>query len=162
MPYADPEAERRYHAAYREAHKERRRLQQLARRRANLAEHREREKLYARAHREQKTANLKRWVKAHPERVRLHTQMRGQRRRARKLGVVSPLTTAQWLAIIAAYKGRCAYCGKKVARLEQEHVIPLVAGGSHSADNVVPACGPCNRLKSVGPPPLLPALRLLL
>lgn len=34
-----------------------------------------------------------------------------------------------------------------------DHVIPLSKGGHHTASNVVPACGPCNSVKSDGPAP---------
>lgn len=45
----------------------------------------------------------------------------------------------------------CAYCSKCLSRdeLTQDHVIPRAHGGSHlGPDNLVPACGPCNRDKA--------------
>lgn len=45
----------------------------------------------------------------------------------------------------------CAYCSKCLRRDEvtQDHVIPRARGGSlMGPDNLVPACGPCNRLKA--------------
>lgn len=42
----------------------------------------------------------------------------------------------------------CAYCQQPLdddAHLD--HVMPLSKGGTHSADNLVMACGPCNRAK---------------
>jgi 5-methylcytosine-specific restriction endonuclease McrA len=69
-----------------------------------------------------------------------------QRRRARMLGNgYEVISAAAWDAKLAEYEGRCAYCGD--AATQRDHVIPLVRGGSHTLDNLVPACGPCNRSK---------------
>jgi 5-methylcytosine-specific restriction endonuclease McrA len=71
-----------------------------------------------------------------------------RRRRALKKGAGDVrLTRREWEAITLAFDHRCAYCGARPARLEQDHVIPLTRGGQHTAANVVPACGSCNRRK---------------
>jgi len=62
-------------------------------------------------------------------------------------GPVGDLTTEQWKVILAAFGGRCAYCGEAAADLTMDHVIPASKGGRHTASNVVPACGFCNRSK---------------
>ena len=46
----------------------------------------------------------------------------------------------------------CAYCGADLTRLpsrqvQMDHLIPIARGGRNAADNLVPACGPCNRIK---------------
>lgn len=56
------------------------------------------------------------------------------------------LTSTEWLAILAQADGHCAYCDKE-AKLTLDHVIPLSKGGTHSKDNVVPACLHCNSSK---------------
>jgi len=43
--------------------------------------------------------------------------------------------------------GICAYC-LRPAELQTDHVIALVNGGEHTADNIVMACGPCNMRKA--------------
>jgi 5-methylcytosine-specific restriction endonuclease McrA len=87
---------------------------------------------------------------------------RSRERRARKAGAPSnDLTAAQWREIKAAFQQRCAYCGKKPRKLEQEHITPLFKGGSHTAANVVPSCVTCNRRKGTGEP-LTPVQPLLL
>lgn len=40
----------------------------------------------------------------------------------------------------------CQYCGAK-ERLEVDHVVPFVRGGSHSLSSLKTACLPCNRSK---------------
>lgn len=66
---------------------------------------------------------------------------------------VNDLTAEQWTEIKAAYRQRCAYCGKKPKKLTMDHVQPLARGGSHTVSNIVPACGPCNSSKNAGPAP---------
>jgi 5-methylcytosine-specific restriction endonuclease McrA len=56
-------------------------------------------------------------------------------------------TQAEWEAILSLYGGRCLRCGAKGVKLTKDHVIPLSEGGSHSASNLQPLCGPCNSSK---------------
>lgn len=47
--------------------------------------------------------------------------------------------------------GYCWYCGIEIHPLDPwqiDHQIPVAAGGTDDLDNLVPACRPCNRLKS--------------
>lgn len=41
----------------------------------------------------------------------------------------------------------CQYCGVRTSHLTIDHVIPRSRGGSHTWDNVVAACQPCNHRK---------------
>lgn len=120
--------------AYREANKERVMAYDRARSKAN---------------RTRRTAQARTWRAANREFSRLRNRLYdGQRRAATKGGRV---TIEQWLAIVAAWKGRCAYCGKKPKILEQDHVIPLTRNGEHTTANLVPACHPCNASKGNRP-----------
>ena len=42
----------------------------------------------------------------------------------------------------------CQYCGKQTSQLTLDHVIPRYRGGGHLWENVVSACGNCNRRKA--------------
>ena len=42
----------------------------------------------------------------------------------------------------------CQYCGKPITPLTLDHVKPRYQGGEHSWENVVTACGRCNRHKA--------------
>jgi 5-methylcytosine-specific restriction endonuclease McrA len=42
----------------------------------------------------------------------------------------------------------CQYCGKETRELTLDHVVPRHRGGSHSWENVVAACIPCNHRKA--------------
>ncbi|MGI9023192.1 MAG: HNH endonuclease [Acidimicrobiales bacterium] len=48
-------------------------------------------------------------------------------------------------AVFARDDHRCQYCGKAAENID--HVIPRSRGGSHSWENVVAACRPCNTRK---------------
>jgi hypothetical protein len=50
-------------------------------------------------------------------------------------------------AIIAAWDGRCAYCGEATRYLGLDHVEPLSRGGDDTLDNLVACCGGCNLRK---------------
>lgn len=166
---AHPDRVKAYKRAYNTAHKE----ALLAARKAYYWAHKEDEAKRGRLWRETHPEYDHLWQETHKESVRLRVRAyalanpdipraSAARHRARKLGTLATLTTTQWKAIVAAYKGRCAYCGVKSEKLTQDHVTPLSRGGHHIAENVVPACLPCNQHKHAGPPPLIPALRLLL
>lgn len=115
--------------AYRQATRARDRIKQRERYRKNPEYYR------------QKMARIR---AAHPDRYREYVE----RRRARKLAAPqNDLTSAQWREIKIAYRQRCVYCGRKMQRLEMDHIIPLSKGGSHTVSNIVPACRSCNASK---------------
>jgi 5-methylcytosine-specific restriction endonuclease McrA len=148
--------QRAYNAAYQQAHRER----LLAQKAAYRQVHREELRLKEQARREDPTYRARsnasrkagkiRWRQAHPE-------LNGEavrRRYARTRGApVADLTRTQWEAIKRAFNDRCAYCGTHQKRLTQDHITPLSAGGSHTMNNVVPACIGCNSKKWIGKPP---------
>jgi 5-methylcytosine-specific restriction endonuclease McrA len=45
-------------------------------------------------------------------------------------------------------KYACQYCGEQSRHLTLDHVIPRYRGGQHTWENVVSACGACNRHKA--------------
>lgn len=57
-------------------------------------------------------------------------------------------------ALLARFAGRCAYCGcEPPPVLVAEHLVPMnrESIGLHAWGNVVPACKPCNDIKSGKP-----------
>lgn len=61
--------------------------------------------------------------------------------------VDASLTHNEWLSILERFNNRCAYCGSDESKLTRDHVTPIVDGGLHTKENVVPACQPCNSRK---------------
>jgi len=72
--------------------------------------------------------------------------LENNRYRAKKYGVCTGLTQTQWIQRLEEYDHNCAYCGKR-ERLTIEHIVPLSRGGSHTYENVIPACFWCNSLR---------------
>lgn len=56
------------------------------------------------------------------------------------------LSTNEWKAVLDYFNHKCAYCGSK-EDLEQEHIVPVSAGGTYAIGNIVPACRKCNASK---------------
>lgn len=70
-----------------------------------------------------------------------------QKRTARKKQVENSFTLAEWENAKKYFNDSCAYCGKRLQRLTQDHFIPLSKGGAYRKDNIVPACKSCNSSK---------------
>lgn len=75
---------------------------------------------------------------------------RSARRRSVLANIIATLTVDQWSSALENHDFRCAYCGRRFSKefpATQDHVVPLSRGGHHTAENVVPACKPCNSRK---------------
>lgn len=90
---------------------------------------------------------LGKWVKSQPiEKMRELWKTQFQRRAARKKNLPSTLTHKEWEEIKKIYDFCCAYCGQQKP-LSQDHIIPILDGGGHVYENIVPACKSCNSKK---------------
>lgn len=78
------------------------------------------------------------------------------KRRSRVAADHGTLTAEEWAAVCALYHMTCAYCRSPLEKdaelghprkLTMDHVLPLIRGGTHTKDNVVPACWRCNERK---------------
>lgn len=164
---ADPERFKAEVKTHRAAHPEKK----LAWDRAYRAANAERVAAY---HRDWNEANAERkrrvqaaWAERNAERVREYRRANAERlrehcanRRARILGapVVEPIERA---AIVARDKSRCHICGKRVPakQIHLDHIVPLAAGGEHTARNLAVAHATCNVRK--GPRAANDQLRLV-
>jgi 5-methylcytosine-specific restriction endonuclease McrA len=104
---------------------------------------RERDRARYASEAEKRREYAKQYLRDNPERMRAVRRNRKQRIKAeRKL-----VTTKDWNRLVARYRNRCAYCGKRSEVLHRDHIIPLSRGGRHSIGNLLPACPPCNYRK---------------
>lgn len=78
---------------------------------------------------------------------RLMSRLGASKTRARWYGLrVDTITPADWNAILDYFGYRCAYC-LVGGPLQQDHIVPITKGGGTTIDNIVPACGRCNKKK---------------
>jgi 5-methylcytosine-specific restriction endonuclease McrA len=106
---------------------------------------------YYRAHRNEIKAKVAAWKRANPEKVREnHRTSKALRRGARGCAhdaclVIGPTELAWQLNPHVCY-----ICGTLLwqgVNLHMDHVVPVVAGGVHCADNLRPCCAVCNSSK---------------
>lgn len=103
-----------------------------------MAEHR----AYCEKNRDAIRATYRAWAQANRERANLNSRLKKQRRRA--AGV---LTAPEWAEILERHGNVCLACGSD-GPLTIDHVVPISKGGTNTADNVQPLCGPCNVRKA--------------
>ena len=89
------------------------------------------------------------WYKANPEFASLK---QSKRRAWKEAADRNDFTRAQWREIKEAFGHCCVYCGKAWLKLSHDHIIPLIQGGDHTAENIVPACVSCNSSKQARAP----------
>jgi 5-methylcytosine-specific restriction endonuclease McrA len=117
-----------------------------ARRDSNLEQARTADRIRHAANPERKRAAAKAWRQAN--RDGYCANQRNYKARRKNAPVVD-LTTEQWLNICIEHDWKCHYCHITCGRsVTMDHVVPLSKGGSHTASNVVPACGHCNSRKN--------------
>ena len=112
-------------------------------------------KKWKKEHPDRKREIEKKWHTTHPE-YRKNWQRNNkdklrnyeQTRRARIAGNGGNLTVEEWNAILDFYGHKCLCCGRNDVKLTIDHVIPIIHGGTHTADNVQPLCRSCNSRKS--------------
>lgn len=130
------EKNRAYYAAHRD--------ELNAARKARYAANRERERENARVRAAAKPGHTRRWREANRERARAHVAKRNAQTRG---AAMTELIDRD--AIIARDKQRCHICSKRVPKhhIHLDHIVPLAAGGSHTATNLAVAHAFCNLSK---------------
>ncbi len=112
----------------------------------NKERYRSRAAVYYAANKESRCAYDKAYRKTDAGKEANHRGM--NKRRATKRGAtIGPIDEA---AVYEFCGGKCVYCGSK-EKLSLDHVVALVAGGSHTQNNLVVACKSCNSSKGAKP-----------
>lgn len=57
------------------------------------------------------------------------------------------ITKHRRLAIYLRDNHKCAYCNKSHEDLSLDHIVPKAKGGRNNNDNLITACGTCNKQK---------------
>ena len=104
----------------------------------------EQSKAWNRTHSKSHSESNAKYSASHPEVARQITQ----NRRAREMAAVGVIKKEEWIALLEKYDGKCLCCGSK-NKIAMDHIVPLIAGGSHTIGNVQPLCRSCNSRKGV-------------
>ena len=72
-----------------------------------------------------------------------------RKRRALKAETqVEHITQEQYEEVLTLNRGLCWICKMPIVSISWDHVHPLSKGGSHTIDNLLPSCPPCNSRKN--------------
>lgn len=139
---ADPEAAREAERAWRERNPEADRARQVRYRQRHAAKLRANRKAFREAHPERVREAYDKWRASHIEQERL--------RLATRRALTGEADAALRDFIRELRESPCAYCGA-TDNIHIDHVIPLARGGTHTPENLAPACGSCNSSKGTKP-----------
>ena len=142
MAYKDPERQRAYAREWLKRNPQKARDAVRRWNKAHPEQRRAAKRLYYARHRQQHKTVMAAYHRAHPEVLRAKSNAY----RARARAAEGHFTSVEWRALVESYDGKCAYRGE-AGPLEVDHRTPLSRGGTNSIDNVLPACGRCNREK---------------
>lgn len=83
--------------------------------------------------------------KSSPEKKREYKR----NRRARNYGDDGKISNKEWQQLKERYDFTCLRCGRKEPeiKLELDHIVPLIVGGSNTIGNSQPLCHSCNASK---------------
>lgn len=90
-------------------------------------------------------ARTKHAKRAYRLRNKIRIRFRNEVRRARMLQSQGTYTLQEWTAMCEWFGNRCLMCGENETTVD--HVIPIVAGGANTIQNLQPLCGACNSSK---------------
>jgi len=111
------------------------------------------ERLRIDSRRRRQTPEYKEWRSKYNKtpKMREYHQIQTEKRRARKKGAVGEHTLQEWKELKIKYNYTCLWCKKSEPeiKLTEDHVIPLVMGGTNNIDNIQPLCSSCNSRKNV-------------
>ena len=134
---------------WREANKERKKALDLAWQQNNRERYRKAQRQWRQNNPERMPIYRKKWLSANWEFNKLSHVNRESKRRAAKRKTGGTVATIDWLVRLKEFNDFCAYCLNPLnGNYHMEHMKPLSRGGSHTIDNVVPACPTCNYKKS--------------
>jgi 5-methylcytosine-specific restriction endonuclease McrA len=120
----------------------------LEARRAYNAAHRAENAAWREAHREERAVYMAEWRAAHPSSVTESRQKhRAKRRGARLCEHPACLTVGPAALAWRTHEHACYLCGIPLRDIALDHVLPIAKGGVHCAENLRPACLPCNQHK---------------
>jgi 5-methylcytosine-specific restriction endonuclease McrA len=129
--------------AYYEANREDRIQQTQARYKADPEGARSDARERYRRNAELRIASALKWAQDNPDK---RQAARSKRKALKRSAGVFTFTGRDWSRLCMKHSNKCAYCFSS-APLTQDHVVPIIRGGTHSVGNILPACMSCNASK---------------
>lgn len=85
------------------------------------------------------------YAQKNPETIR-QLKVISEHRRRGKISIAGKKTISRkdWAECKDYFDNKCAYCGREMQNLTQDHFIPVSRGGDYSKENIVPSCKSCN------------------
>jgi len=102
-------------------------------------------KRWSEKNREKRKEYFKKWRLDNLEKCRQYSR----NRRARIYEAFGSHIIGDWETLKAQYNWTCPACGKSEPEIQltEDHIIPLVKGGSNNIENIQPLCKNCNSRK---------------
>ena len=135
-------------AKYYATHKDQERLRLLAWQRKHATRYAAWRRQYKRARYAAGLDTPTRWLRAHPEKVRVYKANTKARRKA----VAGILTVGLVERLLILQRGGCAICQKRLTKYHLDHIMPMALGGLNEDGNMQVLCPRCNQTKSARHP----------
>ncbi len=124
----------------------------------NSEKEKETMKKYVENNKEKVREAQRNWRKNNPDKARLSSlnsvhknpdakKAKDHRRKAKKRGNGGSFSPVEWKELREKYGNKCLCCGEE-KKLEADHVIPVIKGGTSNIENIQPLCRSCNAKKS--------------
>src|SRR5699024_11331122 len=85
----------------------------------------------------------KEYRKNNPNKIKELRVVSENKRRYRKDNLEKSFTVKEWNNCKKYFNNECAYCGRAMNNLTQDHFVPLSKGGEYSKKNIIPSCRSC-------------------
>ncbi len=140
----NPEKVKKMYREWREANPEKRRAINKKYQHANLEKIRDKSKRWRLENPEMSRLSSRRWAKNNPEKDRSYKR----NGKAKRRGAPGSHTAAEVRKLLKHQKCKCAACKANIKNgYHEDHVVPIIRGGTNYISNIQLLCPACNLIK---------------